>query len=270
MNYKIVKCFNVYKEDMFRIDNDISFWRNFLNHCIKNYSENPESMINTAIFCVYDHQYNDISGFLKSHDKTYETKVSDIPFRREEFFNWILNLAILKSYNSLEILLLQAINIKYFPDLNDPLDGRRETEQIRGKIKESLIAESIKFKKDNNDYILKYLSLKSPNIHSFLKLNMNVDLNTTWKDFFLTLSIIRNIVTHNSMIIQQDTLNAIKSKSKDIFERHFDIKQGVNGFPILYTKEDVFGELITKINSLGVNLYKFVFNESDFSFLGLK
>lgn len=270
MSSRAIECFEIYKESIFQIDYDLKLWKSFLESNIKDYSKQKDSVINTAIFCAYDHEHNKISGSLKSHKKVYETKISELGDKRIEFFIWIMNLSILKAYNALEILILQAIQSVYYPQLEDPINGKKQTDKVQAEIKEYLKQNGVKLNTKNNKHLIDFLTMNSVKLNSFLNQRMNVDLNTKWLDFFEMISIIRNVVAHCGMILQPDVQNEIKSKAKDIFERHFEIISDLNGLPIISPRENIYGEFIKYLNSLSMSIYKFVFDQNDLTFIGLK
>lgn len=269
VNNNVEECFNNYKESIFSIDHDIRFWKHFLKISIDSYPSEIDREISTAIFTVYDHPFDRLGGFLKRHQKVYRTNVSELHKKSTDFITWIMNLALLNAYNSMEILLLQAIQIKYYPNSENPILGRKQADKIHEQIKQVLRKNSIKVSTKNNDHVIKFLRLKSSKINVFLDLKMNTDLNSRWIDFFNLISILRNIVAHCAMIVQVDIQNEIKSKAKDIFERHFEIVENHTGFPILTPKSDIFNGMINRLNTLTTNLYKFNFDETDLKFLGL-
>lgn len=264
------KYFNIYKDSLFRIDNDLRFWKEFLKSNISALAHMEDKSIQTAIFCAYDHDYDKISGTLKCNEKIYQTNISELEKRRADFFNWIMNLSILKAYNALEILILQAIQAVYFPQMDDPIKGKKRADKINSMIKEYLQSNKINPNTKNNEHLIEFLTMNSVKLKSFLNLEMNNDLNTRWQEFFYMISILRNVVAHCGMIVQLDIQNEIKSKAKDIFERHFEIILDDNRLPILSPRENIFGDFINYINSLSISIYKFVFDQDDLNFIGLK
>lgn len=270
MKKQAIECFNIYKESIFSIDHDLRFWSHFLKSSIDKFPGIEDRVINTAIFCAYDHQFDRIGGILKCHEKVYKTKSSELENKRIDFFNWVMNLSILNAYNALEILILQAIQIVYYPKMANPIKGKKQTDKLQIQIKSFLKSNSVKINTKNNDHLIQFLKSKSEKLNSFLDQPLNIDLKTKWIDFFYLISILRNIVAHCGMIVQPDLHNEIKSRAKDIFERHFEILQNVNGLPTLSPKGEIFGNFIRYINSLSISIYKFVFDEDDLTFIGLK
>lgn len=269
-NSQIQECFDSYKESIFNIDHDIRFWKHFLKISIDSFLASIDREVSTAIFTVYDLQYDKIAGCLKTHEKIYKINASELQAKSNDFFTWVMNLSILNAYNSMEVLILQAIQIKYYPDLKNPIDGKKQTDKIQRQIKNYLEINSVKVNTKNNNHIIQFLVLKSPKIKSFLNLNMNTDLQTKWIDFFHLLSILRNTIAHCTMVVQPEVHNEIKSISKDIFQRYFEIKRNRNGLWTLNPRIEIFNNFLHQINSLTINLYKLIFDESNLSFIGMR
>ena len=272
MNEKIKSCFENYKESIFRINHDLIFWNNYLesqNKALIEDNINNKESLSAAIFCAYDWSHDKIGGNLKCNEKVYNIKISDLETKRVEFFSWIINLSILKAYNSIEILILQGIQLSYFPDSENPTYGKKQNKKIQGKIKSILIENEIRFNEVNNDHIMKFLEFKSAKIKSFLNLNLNINIKTKWYEFFVLISLLRNIIAHNGMIISLDTKNEIKSKANDIFSKHFELLPYEDNY-ILSPKQAKFDEFINLINSFAVNILKFMLEKDDLEFIDLK
>lgn len=270
VNSEIISIFNVYKDSIFSIENDLRFWKGFLKVAIDNYTKSEEREIYSSIFGAYDIDYLSNAGYLKCHKAVFQISTPDLEVNRQDFFNWIINLSVLKAYNSLEILLLRSIQKSYYSNLEDPINGKRASDKIQQEIRNFLIINSIKYETKNNEHLLQFLMKRSPKIDTFLSHKMNVDLNTTWLNFFFMISILRNVIAHQGMIIQPDLLNDIKSKAKDVFERYFLLKNDISGFKLLYPKEDQFGDFLTYLNSLSLTMNKLIFNEDNLDFLELE
>ena len=270
VNSEIISIFNVYKDSIFGIENDLRFWKGFLKVAIDNYSKFEEREIYTSIFGAYDIDYLSNAGYLKCHKEIFQISTPDLETKRQDFFNWIINLSVLRAYNSLEILLLRSIQKSYYSNFEDPLNGKKQSDKIQNEIRDFLIANSIKFETKNNEHLLQFLIKKSPKIDTFLSHKMNVDLNTTWLNFFFIISILRNIIAHQGMIIQPNLLNDIKSKAKDVFERYFSLKNNISGFQILSPIEKEFGNFLTYVNSFSLTMNKLIFNKDNLDFIGLE
>jgi hypothetical protein len=177
-----------------------------------------------------------------------------------------MNLSILKAYNLCEILLFRSIQLLFFPSLNNPIESRKYTNAINTEIKKNLP----KPDSTNNRHIIEFLKLKVQKFDTFSDQKIRIDLTTNWASFFEMFSILRHIITHQGSIVDINTHNQIKSKAKDIFERHFDLFENNLGFKILNPLEgDLFSDFINLINDFSLNTVKFIFNETDLSFLDM-
>jgi len=267
---EIISIFNVYRDSIFSIENDLQFWKDFLKGAIDNYPKMIKREIYSSIFVAYNIDYLSNTGYLKCHEEVFKISTSDLETKRQDFFYWIINLSVLRAYNSLEILLLRSIQKSYYSQFEDPLNGKKQSDQIQIEIRNFLSANSIKFNPKNNEHIIHFLQRKSPKIDTFLSHRMNADLKTTWLDFFFMISILRNIIAHQGMVIQVDVLNDIKSKAKDVFERYFSLKNNTSGFQLLSPKEDEFINFLTYVNSFSLTMHKLIFDEDNLDFIGLK
>ncbi|MEB0277193.1 hypothetical protein [Mucilaginibacter sp. 10B2] len=99
---------------------------------------------------------------------------------------------------------------------------------------------------------------------------LNIDLATTWGNFFEMISVLRNIIAHQGTIINNDTLNEIKSKAKDIFLRHFEVVKDEFKDNHLQPKEIEFSDFINIVNTFALNTVKFTASKSDFGFLNMQ
>jgi len=72
-------------------------------------------------------------------------------------------------------------------------------------------------------------------------------------------------------LLTQDTLNQLKSASKELFERAFDYEEeGEDHFALLPMEGDNFVLLIALIKDFAVNASKHIFDQADLAFLGLQ
>lgn len=270
--FDIINAFNNYKALIFKVDNDLRFWKSFLNLSIKNYQNQdskPEE-IYSAIFSVYDIDSNSNKGYLKCHKEVLSIKTVNLEDHRKMFFSWILNLSILKGYTALETFLLQAIWLKYFPALSNPTSKKQNADKIQKEIKNYLTSSDLNYDTKNNRHLIEFLRNKSQEFSVFIQKSIRVDLNTTWEDYFELISILRNIIAHQGTIVSNDTHNKIKTKAKDIFERHFSIVMDLSNDKHLTPKEEDFNNFMSLMNDFSVNTVKFIWNEKDFKFLNLR
>src|SRR5690606_20314871 len=148
---------------VFGVDTDLRFWQSFLKLSIddyKNRSSRPAEVF-SAIFPVYNINPSTNSGSLKTHKKVLSIKTLDLDKHSQDFFAWVTNLSILKTYNALEVFLLQAIHLKYFPNHNNPIEGKKAVEQINREIKAYLTNENINSDTKNNRHIIQFLKRQS-------------------------------------------------------------------------------------------------------------
>jgi hypothetical protein len=157
-----------------------------------------------------------------------------------------------------------------FINLPNPALRKRNTDLIQRKIREILRQESKSNETKNNRHLVQYLSLNSPEYQAFLSRPIRIDLETTWTEFYELFSILRNIFSHVGSKVDNDTLNEIRSKAKDIFERHFTIIEDKQGEKHLFAVQDQVGNFLNLINDFTLNTVKIVRNESNFEFLKMK
>ncbi|MFN8431726.1 MAG: hypothetical protein U0V04_17225 [Spirosomataceae bacterium] len=265
----IQKIFNFYRTSLFSISNDIQFWKAFLEKAIEKYNEANDCeyrKIFESIFNVYDLSFDSSNGFLKTYNQTFEISSNDLQDYRKKFFNWIMNLSILKAYNASELLLLGSIQLAFFPTLESPFKNRKHADNIHREVRNSLTKPDT----TNNKHLIQFLRTKSSKFDTFSDQLVRIDLKSNWINFFEMLSILRNVIAHHGTIVNVDTLNQIKSNAKDIFERHFDLFDDENDFAVLHPREgDSFLNFIDLINDFSLNTSKFIFDESDLSFLDM-
>jgi hypothetical protein len=270
-NSKTQKAFDIYKNTVFKVDTDLRFWQSFIKLSIKDYQSKPSSpeVVFEAIFHAYNINPKTNSGLLKTVKTVFSRKTIDLESQSHDFFIWIMILSLLKTYNALEILLLQAIQGKYFPALNDPILSKKACDEIHRETKNNLISNGIKPDPKNNRHIIDFLTIKSCDINSFLLLPIRTDLTTNWKQFFELISILRNVVAHHGTIISSDTYNSINSMAKDVFERHFIVDKDLLSYNILKPKQEQFLNFLNFYNDFSVNILKLIFNQNDLAFIGI-
>lgn len=265
-NLDILNAFEKYKATVFSVDADLRFWQSFLKLSIdeyKNKSSRPEEVF-SAIFPAYNINPDTNSGLLKTHKKVLSIKTLDLDKHSQDFFAWVTNLSILKTYNALEVFLLQAIHFRHFPNFTNRIDSKRSVEQINREIKAYLTAQNVNADTKNNRHLIQFLKHQSTDISSFLKLPIRIDLTTNWENFFELVSILRNVIAHQGTIVSSDTHNEIKSKAKDIFQRHFILPKDGNDYMNLRPLADQFLNFTALYNDFVLNTVKLMFNETDF------
>ncbi|PWK75294.1 hypothetical protein LX99_03787 [Mucilaginibacter oryzae] len=267
----IVTAFEKYKNVIFNVNVDLNFWTSFIDKNIDSYqyTNGIPNDIYDAIFGVYDWDVSSGTGYLKSNILGRTILKSDLKRERQDFFSWVRNLAVLKSYNALELFLHQAIWIAYFPSEKNPIISKKAADNLQNKIKEFLVLAGLPTDTKNNRHIMVLLRCKALGYSIFLDSPMNVDLITTWANFFEMFSVLRNVIAHQGTVINNDTLNEIQSKSKDIFKRHFDVVSDQFKEKNLKPKEADFDNFINIVNTFALNSVKIALGECDFKFLNM-
>lgn len=264
-NHDILTAFEIYKDTVFGVDADLRFWQSFLKLSIDEYKNKSPRIdeVFSAIFPAYNINPVTNTGLLKTHKKVLSIKTLDLARHNEDFFAWVTNLSILKTYNALEVFLFQAIQLRHFPNHKKPIDSKKAVEQINREINSYLTTKNINADTKNNRHIIQFLKQQSTEITSFLKLPIRFDLTTNWENFFELISILRNVIAHQGTILSEDTHNEIKSKAKDIFQRHFVLPKDDNYYMNLYPIADKFLNFTSLYNDFAVNTVKLMFNEKD-------
>jgi hypothetical protein len=271
LNKKIQEAFETYKNTVFMVDVDLRFWQSFIKSSIKDYQNKPTrpEVIFQAVFNAYNINPQTNSGFLKTIKTAYSRKTIDLESQSKDFFIWIMLLSMLKTYNSLEILLLQSIQMKYYTSFNDPIQSKKACDIVHQEIKKCLIQNGIKPDLKNNRHLIDFIKIKSNETKSFLTLPVRINLTTSWENFFELISILRNMVAHHGTIMAIDTLNSIKSKAKDVFEGHFELHEENTGYKHLKPKQEQFLNFLSFYNDFAVNIVKLLFDQHDFVFIGI-
>lgn len=270
--FNVNSAFDLYKNSIFTIENDLRFWQSFLMHSIKIYKNQeliPEEIF-SSIFTVYDFDIELNESYIKSFKNSYSIKTSDLDSYSDIFFIWIMNLSILKSYNAVETLFRHAIWLRYYPLLENPSLSKKNSDRLEKEIKVYLEAKMLNADTKNNRHLIEFLKSKSADFELFCRLNIRVDLKTNWSNFFELNSILRNIIAHQGTHITLDALNQIKSIAKDVFERHFLILADENLDKQLIPIKDIFTNFLDFTNEFALNTTKFIFEQKDLHFLGLK
>ncbi len=264
---KINEAFEKYRQDIFALQNDIQWWRSFLTISIDDFIKNNSNnkVLYESIFTVYDINPNSNSGYLKDHELSFSYSTNELHDKKNNFFNWIINLAVVKAYNSVEILLLESINIKYFPEKKINFNNKKAPGQINSEIKKYLQDNSFTINSSNNQHIIDFIKGNSQNFLRFTEQITRDESKTTWDNFFIMFSILRNVITHNGMIISQDTKNQIQSLAGDFFKSYFKLSPIATLIPI----QDQFINFLVFVNDFTINTVKFIFEEKNLEFLKL-
>ena len=269
MKNDISKAYQNYVEAVFQVDIDLKFWNEFLKASVEKFQKENiiAREIFSSLFGAYDIDISTNSGFLKIYEKSKTISSDNLEEYRVNFFSWVINSGLIKIYITLELALIQTIWDKNFSDMPNPAIKKKNSDAIQRKIRDYLKENSKSSETKNNRHILEYLSLKSPDYQVFLSKPIRIDLTTTWADFFELVSILRNIVSHVGSKIDTDILNEIRSKAKDIFERHFTIELNSQGEQHLMAVQDQIENFLNILNDFTLNTIKITRNETSFDFL---
>jgi hypothetical protein len=270
-SYKIY--FDDYVKSVFQIEVDIRFWKQFLAMSIDRYkADNPVNRwISQSGFSFYNFSPDGKSIWLHTSDTTFTIEIDDLTDHSANFFSWIMNVSLVRMYNAVEILLLRAIRQKHFPNLADPIKGKKETNKVIAEIKNHLKNNNRDIDAKNNRYFISFLRNSSADIESFLINGVNsANWKTSWKNFYELFSVLRNIITHHGMIVEQNVRNEINSIAGDIFNFYFQQPDAKKGTDVLAVKDhDLFLNFTSHINDFSGNMIKFIAGENDLKFIGL-
>ncbi|MDP1765222.1 MAG: hypothetical protein Q8L07_15180 [Sediminibacterium sp.] len=172
-------------------------------------------------------------------------------------------------YSYLELLLLQSIQHKYFPLIENPNKGKRQTSRVIAEIIAYLKLNNHDFTTKNNKHLILFIKLKSVEAKTFFENKMNINWQTNWEAFYDFLSILRNIITHHGMLLSQNKRNELKSIAGDIFMHYFEQSLDKTSSEILKPKnEHLFLNFLSDINDFASNTVKFIAEEENLNFLG--
>lgn len=269
MKNDIEIAFETYCDVVFNLDAKLSFWKSFLNTSIEEFRKGKPNQMELfgAIFTAYDIDQIMNLGYLKTYmKKNVSITASELDKYIDEFFTWVMNLAILKIYNAVELFLLTSIQLNKFPELGNSIKCKKDSDNINSKIKSYLTDLNIKVNTKNNKHIIEFLKTNE-NIDLFLKQPIRIDLKSTWGSFFEMASILRNIIAHQGTIISKDAYNEIKQNANDLFHRYFKLNKDEFDNMHLSPIISQFMNFINYYNDFVVNVVKFLFNEKDLKFL---
>lgn len=270
--FDIVDAFENYKGVVFSVQNDFNFWKPFLKMSIDEYQARviKPNEIYSSVFVSYDISANSMMGQLTLYQSSNSIETKDLESQSKLFFSWITNSAILKCYNALEILLQQTIWLKYFPSMSNPATERRHSRNLDSKVSKYLLANNVSKDSKNNRYLIDFLKSNSANFEMFIDQQVRIDLATTWKQFFEFLSILRNVIAHQGGVVGIDSQNTIKSVAPDIFNRLFSLVEDSVGIRYLKAKDEGLLTLLNYTNDFAVNSIKFLYNQPNLNFIGLR
>jgi len=207
------------------------------------------------------------NGVLKTYSRKKITLSTDnICTKKEEFVNWVFNSSILRAYNSLEILVLSTIAQEYFGFECSMEHSKSHVQVINKEIDKFLNDKSLKINRKNNKYIIKFLEEKSPSLNTFLNTQIRVDSKVIWKEYFDLLATLRHVIAHNDMLVDENTLNHIKSNAKEMFRKYFIMEKNSFGLYLLRMIPEFFPEILKRSCEFGINLAKHIKNQPNLNF----
>lgn len=272
---RLLAIFRQFRTSISTIEWSVQFWGGFLQQTLtEHWIEKQENrMVFQALFAVYDipSVATDIWLWVDPDERLTIT-ADELEAYRVEFFRVVRNLALVKAYNALEMLLFQAAVLRHFPTEISPTGKnmtKRGDELIKKAFRENQAMGKLETK--NNRHLLAFLSYHCPNMTSFTCQPIRSDCDTTWANFFEFASIVRHINTHHGGLMTRDSLNELQSTSKEIFERSFSYTPDEDSLFILYPLDgDRFLFIPTLLKDFAVNSLKFIFDQPDLSFLDLR
>jgi hypothetical protein len=166
---KYKSYFDEYLKSAFQLEVDLRCWKHFLSISIKNYQiENPENRwINEAIFSLYNLHPDGQDSWLHISEQSSTIEIKDLETHSENFFAWVMNLTIIRIYNAVELLLVQAIREKYFPNLNPIGNNKKNVNKVIAEIKKYLLAAGKSIDTTNNRYLIEFLKANQQSLKSF-------------------------------------------------------------------------------------------------------
>ena len=263
--------FQTYKNSTWQIENHLRFWHHFMTTSIDNYkADNPgNSTIYESGFSIYNIPSDVSKTWLNSSNHIFSINPNNLKEQSDNFFNWIMNLSIVRIYNSAELLLLQSIQHKFFPACSDPSTSKQEMDMVVGEIKRDLGSNGFKVKKRNNEYLVTFLQHKVVGFNDFLNKKINEDWNTTWMNYFTLFSILRSIVVHHGMMISTNAKNQLFSSGGDAFKYYFDIANS-KSTEILKAKDlHSFLSFAGQMNDFVGNTVRLLAEQTTLNFIGL-
>jgi hypothetical protein len=258
-----------YKKSTFQLEVELSFWHHFITQwAIPEYQKQfGPRLMNSAGYSTYDSSAFIPEGYLKMSTDIHEIHSQDLEYHSESLFNWVMNSALVRGYNALEILMLQAINTAYLHLPGKNPSKRVEINKIHSEVVRSL---ALQIDRNNNKHLIQFLKEKSPEFASWIQLQVRVDMSTTWEEFFYLNSILRHSIVHQAMILHKDLVNDVNSKScRDLFERHFKLSDVGNNSFELHPIQALFNNFLALTIEFAVNTLKFSGGQQNLDFLNL-
>jgi hypothetical protein len=266
----IKHSFDRYAREVHSASADIRFWSYFLDQSISSFLQEPNlpEKVFSSVFHAYNiNPHDPKDGYLDVFEQRVYFQKYDMEGHRLDFFSWIQNLSLIKIYSALELFLIEAIQIRYYPEIALPIGSKKAAEVVKQKIREFHNSKGISFDTKNNRHIIRFGQESEEDIKVFLSAPIRVNFKTNWGNFFELISILRNIVAHKGGIVERDTQNAIGQTAKDVFKSYFQLEKVHGDDHLLKAKEGQFLNLINLCNDFVTNMIKLMFRQEDFTFL---
>lgn len=273
MNEELENIFEDYKLSSEENKNYLSFWEHFLILSVKEYLEkNKESKtLFESAFSLYNQSDVHLSGWLNVHDEIFSISTESLEDARTKFFQFAINSGIVRAYNILEVFLLRIVRLKHYGNFADPRSDKKSLNKLKRQIRDDLLNNQLNDDTSNNFYLINFLKWKSPKFENFLKRKMNTDNDTTYENFFKTISLLRHTIVHQEMIITNDVLNHLNQIGSEILNRYFfDLDRKKSHVDLKPMPMTTSINLFLLIDEFAGNCLKFYLDENNFEFIGLK
>lgn len=250
-------------------ENDLYFWKTQLEKRVESLvGKNPDGRAFQSSFTVYDMQLEGGDSKLFAFEQGKEDwMIADLEDRKEMFFRWIHCLALMRLYNTMEVLITDAIIAQYCPEINEIKSRKKKAESLKQKVRQILDKESIKFDSKDNGHLITFLETRNSRVKKFLDQPSLSGVKDSWRSFFLLASKLRHLVAHNAMQIDLAGVNTLKSSSKELYEKYFSAN-GIeeNELNYLAPKEQSFLHFLKLYNIFGLNMVKFIQGNDSFDY----
>lgn len=266
----VIKIHNQYRKTVHALNDDLQFWAHFINKwAIPEYKKQNASIeIYASLYGTYDSSIETGSDLLKIHSESRKIHTDDLEIHSKGFFDWLMNLSIVRAYNSLEILILQLIDVAFLDSKFNTVLSKQDINRINNKVGELLISP---FDRTNNKHHINFLCENSILFKQWIHTKLRPDTTAVWQDYFYLMSVLRHVITHQGMILNKNLLNEIKSKScKDIFQNYFNTTEISKDIYELKPNQENFISFLDLSIQFAANSIKFIAKEPNFDFLDMK
>lgn len=264
---EIIAIHEEYRKSVHIPVDDLRFWGHFINNwAIPEYQrQNEPRIIHSSGYGVYDFSDAFNKGFLKMSSEVRNIHSKDLEEHSGDFFNWLMNLSLVRAYNALEILILQSTNACFLNLGIKTSASKRDMNKIHSEIGKKL---NLKSDRVNNKHLIQFLCENSDDFKKWVKDKVRYDGLITREDFFYLISVLRHCVVHQAAILSKDSLNEINSKSsKDFFSQFFTLVDAGNNCYEFKPIQEKFIYFLDLSIEFAVNTLTFVAKQPNFRFL---